>query len=305
MVFYNIIKYKIYRHDLDVLTLDEIGVSEEYHEYTKFILDDYYDNGLVSFVEDIRSLMQIGCFIGNNEGLVEYDITELLDSEYYSKEFQFANDSKNLFRKDYIKNEKIIVSTEGKSDSRILKRAMEILYPEVYDYYSFLDFDEHNISGSVSALIDRVKSFSSAGIANRVVAITDNDAAAHDALRKLNREFIPDNIVVTTYPDIELAKNYPTIGPNGIEKMNINGMACSIELYLGNNILKNNNGYIPIQWKGYMEGIKRYQGEIIEKDSIQKSFFAGINKENFKKSEYDWSGLKEILEMIIGAFKNY
>lgn len=305
VIFYNIIKYKIYLHDLDVLTLEEIGASEEYHEYIKFILDDYYDNGLVGFVEDIRSLIQIGCYVVKKAGAVEYDVTDLLKSGYYPEEFQFANYSKNLFRKDYIKNEKIIVLTEGKSDSRILSKAMEILYPEICDYYSFLDFDEHKIKGSVSALIDRVKSFSSAGIANRVVAIADNDTAAHDALKKLNREIIPNNIVVTTYPNIELAENYPTIGPNGIEKMNINGMACSIELYLGNNVLQDENGYIPIQWKGYMEGIKRYQGEIIGKDSIQKKFINEISNENFNKDAYDWSGLKKILEMIINSFKNY
>ena len=47
-------------------------------------------------------------------------------------------------------------------------------------------------------------------------------------------------------PDIELANNYPTIGPNGEEYMNINGRACSIELFLGKDVLSEDGKYIPV-----------------------------------------------------------
>lgn len=40
-------------------------------------------------------------------------------------------------------------------------------------------------------------------------------------------------------------KKHPTLGPNGTSKMDINGLACSVELYLGTDILTRGNGLIP------------------------------------------------------------
>ena len=73
---------------------------------------------------------------------------------------------------------------------------------------------------------------------------------------------------------IEFARNYPTQGPNGITNLDINGLACSIELYFGRDILTDKEGkLIPIQWKGYEESLKQYQGEILKKKELQEAFF--------------------------------
>jgi hypothetical protein len=34
-----------------------------------------------------------------------------------------------------------------------------------------------------------------------------------------------DNVRVVQYPSIELAKNYPTIGPSGVSNVDVNGLA--------------------------------------------------------------------------------
>ena len=73
------------------------------------------------------------------------------------------------------------------------------------------------------------------------------------------------NTIDMLLPDIEIAKNYFTIGPNGKEQMNINGKACSIELYLGKDVLTKDDEFIPIQWTSYKNKIGTYQGEIVEK----------------------------------------
>lgn len=39
-------------------------------------------------------------------------------------------------------------------------------------------------------------------------------------------------------PDLEMCRHYPTIGPGGSSIDNINGRACSIEMFLGKAILK-------------------------------------------------------------------
>ena len=56
--------------------------------------------------------------------------------------------------------------------------------------------------------------------------------------------------------------------------MDINGMACSIELYLGRDILCEEDGsLIPIQWIGYFENAGKYQGRILDKANCLKKFF--------------------------------
>ena len=107
----------------------------------------------------------------------------------------------------------------------------------------------------------------------------DNDTAAEEAILALNKINIPPNIKVLRYPYLEMASNYPTIGPTGIEFTDINGLACSIELYLGRDILTNNDEYdyptkyIPVQWKGYSQSLRKYQGEILYKEQILKKYF--------------------------------
>jgi len=38
-------------------------------------------------------------------------------------------------------------------------------------------------------------------------------------------------------PEIDIADNYPILGPNGKEYMNINGIVCEIEMFLGKDVL--------------------------------------------------------------------
>jgi hypothetical protein len=118
---------------------------------------------------------------------------------------------------------------------------------------------------------------------------------------------MPLNIKIIQYPNLNFAKTYPTLGPSGINNLDINGLACSIELYLGKEIITNDKGkFIPIQWKGYDKSINKYQGEILYKNKIQKQF---INKiKDCKKNKnhinnYDWEPLKLVFENIFNAFK--
>lgn len=66
--------------------------------------------------------------------------------------------------------------------------------------------------------------------------------------------------------------------------MNINGLACSIEMYLGDDILLKDGNYIPIHWKAYNEKEKKYQGELSEKSYVQDEFRKKIKDGNFKES---------------------
>jgi hypothetical protein len=88
--------------------------------------------------------------------------------------------------------------------------------------------------------------------------------------------------------------------------MNVNCLAGSIEPYLGRECLLNSEGeYYPIQWTGLDASLQKYQGEITEKDRIQKNFQDKMKQCAEDKSSidnFDWSGIKAILEGIFKLF---
>jgi hypothetical protein len=70
-------------------------------------------------------------------------------------------------------------------------------------------------------------------------------------------------------PYLKFARRYPTIGPNGALRTDINGCACSIEVYLGEAALTGEDGVLMrVQWKGDESKLKRYQGELLDKKSV-------------------------------------
>ena len=88
--------------------------------------------------------------------------------------------------------------------------------------------------------------------------------------------------------------------------MNVNGMAGSIELYLGQDVLIDRKGELsPVQWTGYDRKIRAYQGETIDKKKIQKAFFRklALCEDHPEKIErYDWDGIRAILKVMFTAF---
>jgi hypothetical protein len=267
-----------------------------------------YGHGLDKFPYhyDQRVLLRSLLEFTPDDKKVTYDITELIDEENYEEEIEnIYEDTIQNITYDYELGEKFLILTEGSTDIQILQGAMNVLYPHLTGFYSFMDFGISNASGSASSLVASVKSFVGAGIKNRVIALFDNDTAAESALRGFQKTIIPKTIKILQYPNIKIAENYPTIGPSGISQMNINGLACSIELYLGKDILIKEGQLIPIQWKGYDQTLGKYQGEIIDKSGVQKQFQAKIDdclKDPANTINYDWTELNELLQIIFNAF---
>lgn len=202
----------------------------------------------------------------------------------------------------------VVVLTEGRTDAEFLRASLDVLYPYLNDLIRFLDYD-HRPEGGVGALVGLVRAFSAAGIINRVIAVFDNDTAAADGMRKLDVQNLPDHFRVIRYPAIDLARNYPTLGPptvdapdGDISLADVDGLAGSIELYLGKDILAGRDGSLhPVQWKSFIPGIGKYQGEVINKDDIHKAFRykyrqALSNREAVQGQ--DWDDLVLILNAI-------
>lgn len=243
--------------------------------------------------------------IPENENFI-YDVTDLILGEYFDVCEDLVEYATNISLQEYYNNGKCIILTEGKSDTLVLSESLNLLYPYLADYFTFMDFDGAKVGGGAGSLANMVKSFSGAGIINKVVAVFDNDTAAHAALKGLKKAKISNNIKIFTLPDIGILNDYPTIGPSGMVNMNVNGLAGSIEPYLGQECLLDPEGeYYPIQWTGLDTGLQKYQGEITEKDRVQKKFkdklkFCVEDKSSIDK--FDWSGVKAILDGIFNLF---
>ncbi len=265
------------------------------HEHFGFPLCDY------DYRPFMRAVIEV---IGIDTELV-YDLTDPVACEYLDAYEDLCAVARWHMLEDPA-TQKIVVLTEGKSDKRVLEGSLQLLYPHLAGYYSFMDFDSARVAGSAAELVKTVKAFIGAGISNRIIALFDNDTAARSAMRALKEVKIPENVRISRYPDIQVTKDYPTLGPQGTVTMNVNGLAGSLELYFGRDVLTGENGsLIPIQWRGYDEALQQYQGEVLNKAKLQEKFEAKLRDCQADRSliaKCDWDGIQAIIELLRTAF---
>ena len=220
------------------------------------------------------------------------DISDLVEGGWLNDELE-NTDSDFLIPQDEFIPEIPIILTEGITDIETLKKALHVIYPKLESNVRFLD-TSFRPETNAAAVVKMIKSFAAAGINNRILAILDNDAAASEAMTNLPRN-LPNNIKVIQYPELDLMTSYPTIGPQGEINMNINGLAGSIEMYMGKDILTGNDGNLElVQWGGYMNRVKKYQGSLINKDAVD-SRFKGKDAADVNK----WQDLRYLWDYII------
>jgi HEPN superfamily Toprim-like protein len=267
----------------------------------KYILSDNDDRVLGFFGSDVRSLLRLACEVVNPESEVVQDITEIVSEQ----DETVCSNAIRALTSHYPEDSPRIVLVEGSTDAAILREALDLLYPHLSDYYTFFDFESSRSQGGTGHLVSIVKAFAAAGVSNRIVAIFDNDTAAREARRTLDALSLPPNIAVLHYPALERLRSYPTIGPTGPMPFDINGLAASIELYLGEDVLSENGAVTPVQWKGFSESLGAYQGEVMHKAQLQSAFWRKAQRCRTNPAAMrsgDWSGLEAILKSIFTAF---
>ncbi len=255
---------------------------------------------------DVRYLLRAALEASNIDAVLFLDLTDVVDSSYYSIEDRISEMARGELSSDYPTNNKIVVLTEGSTDSRVLKSTLELLCPHLSEYYSFMDFHAPNAPGGAGQLVNTIKAFAGAGISNRIVAMFDNDTAARAALRGLNRIALPSSMRVLQFPNVPFAVSYPTIGPSGLVQMDVNGLAGSLELYFGEDVLRRADGFLtPVHWRGYDAAVGAYQGELTEKAQLQKRFdrkLAAAASTPALIESQDWTALRRVLNEIRCAF---
>lgn len=189
-----------------------------------------------------------------------------------------------------------LVATEGKSDTNILKRAIELIRPEIQDFVRFVDAaDWHSFTGAGS-LIKFAEGLAKIDVHNRTVFVLDNDAEGREAYQNMHRFSFPANMAAMVLPDIDELRCFPTRGPSGITNADINGCAAAIECYLDLRL----EGRKPpqITWTNYKDKLGAYHGALDHKDSYSEAFYR-VTPEAVESGRYDITKLSLVLDALM------
>lgn len=209
---------------------------------------------------------------------IELDITELISSGWIEPDAKICEDRRREIALEPLPLTPTLILAEGSSDIRILQRSLDKLFPEFREFFSFFNHTELKVDGGSNYLVKFLKAFAAARTPMRMVAIFDNDTAGHQAFRQAQALNLPANMMAIVLPDIELARMYPTVGPQGQHVVNVNGNAASIELYLGRKALSPDGEYLPVRWTGYVQGAQAYHGEIEDKSGVEERFYKALEE---------------------------
>jgi hypothetical protein len=90
--------------------------------------------------------------------------------------------------------------------------------------------------------------------------------------------------------------------------LNVNGIAGSLELYFGIDVLTDATGQLsPVQWTGFDTSLNQYQGEVISKAALQEKFAERVARCEADRSILsitDWTGIRAVLEQVFVAFRD-
>jgi len=129
-------------------------------------------------------------------------------------------------------DKKILIVTEGSSDSFIIKHSINSLYPDIADFFEFVDMEKNYPFTGVGNLYNFFLGLVRIKVQNKVIIIFDNDVAGNEKYNLASKIRKPENITVIKLPYDQDFEKVETIGPSGNSIENINGRAVAIECFL-------------------------------------------------------------------------
>jgi hypothetical protein len=148
----------------------------------------------------------------------------------------------------FLRSPTYLLITEGSSDTLIIEKAFEWIYPDIAWFFGFIDMHENYPFTGVGNLFNFYQGIAKLDVSNKIIFIFDNDTAGVKALNRCKRVAKP-NLRLMKLPNLEEFQKFQTLGPNGQTEENINNRAVSIELFLD---LSSKNGKKPeIRWTSY------------------------------------------------------
>lgn len=230
--------------------------------------------------------------IDENEEVI-LDLTDVINSGWLN-ETEIPNIKKQ-----------ILLVTEGTTDNEFISKSMEILFKDYVHLYNFFDRTYVDSGGGHSGMLEMYRFALSANVESKIIFLFDNDSAANSSIKIIEkyRDKAKKNIKSIKLPALDLCESYPTIDSHkNIAKVNINGIACSIELFLGRKNLMNNFGdFYPIELGSLNSSTKTIQGTIQGKKEIQKKF--KITLKNADSNDENFQEMKRLCEYIFLTFQ--
>lgn len=191
-------------------------------------------------------------------------------------------------------HDKILLVTEGSTDSYIIERVLRELRPDIADFFHFIDMKEHYPFTGTGNLLRFCEGLASIKVQNKVLVLFDNDTAGTEGYEKCLKLNCPKNMVICKLPDNKYFNRFKTQGPSGISFENINGAAVAIECFLDLNKGGKDEGCI--RWASYNESLDRYHGVLDQKNSYVNAF---KRAKSISDGNYDSSRLEFLIDYLI------
>jgi len=239
-----------------------------------------------TFFENLDPMYVLRLLMENPANLpmnLEWRTQDIIDGGYHTEEEIFSGLSDS---------EKFLIVTEGSSDLFVIKRTLELMFPDIMDFFSFVDMEENYPFTGTGNLYKFCQGLASIRIQNKILVIFDNDVEGNLNYEKTIKLKLPHSMKIMKLPDLEIFRNFKTIGPSGETFENINGTAVAIECFLDFNGLKPR-----VRWTDFRKEPGVYQGSLENKDAYVRKF----KKARVDNGEYDFSKLNILIDEI---FKN-
>lgn len=193
--------------------------------------------------------------------------------------------------------QKILIATEGASDARIIQRSLNILRPDVADYFNFVDVDQRHHFWGTGNLVKFAEGLSRIEVLNQVLFVFDNDAEGVDAFRKIENLNLPANMRAMLLPGLEEFKSFATYGPEGVSVSDINGRGAAIECYLDLGLKQ--YPAPQVTWSNFKKDINAWHGALDFKESYSRHFYKQTD-DQLRNGSYDTSKLLRLIDGLIG-----
>jgi hypothetical protein len=194
------------------------------------------------------------------------------------------------------RKEALLIATEGTSDARILRRAVDVLRPDISDFLRFIDVDQSHPFPGTGNLVKFAEGLVHIDVLNRIVFVLDNDAEGIAGLRKIETMAKPVNMRAISLPALDALKSFPARGPEGLAATDINERAASIECYLDLNLPGRPDPVVV--WSNYKKEIDRWHGALDYKETYTKHFL-DQKAEALLDGSYQTDKLEAVLDAII------
>jgi len=268
-------------YDLGEYVIENIFQNETFKDLKDHI--DIKDKDIGAYFENLDPLFILRLLIENPNNLemnLEWRTQDVIDGGWTNEKEIFVGVEEA---------DKFLIVTEGSSDTFIIKKSLELLKPDILDFFTFVDMEDNYPFTGTGNLHRFCQGLTSIRIQNKTLVLFDNDLEGVDKFNKTNNLNLPRQMKIMKLPELEEFTNFLTVGPTGETNENINGKAVAIECFL--DLTKSKP---KIRWTNYNKDFDAYQGSLENKDNYVRDFKSVKNAND----NYDFTKLTRLLDEI-------